>query len=73
MCVRTRLPTETIKWSGGFLLLPGKIAPEAGGNAVDYVQSQCSELDVNYSFCALFCSTHLSCRLIQFIPTMVRF
>ena len=39
------LPTETIKWSGGFLMIP-KAAPDGGGSILDHVQHQCSELDV---------------------------
>jgi hypothetical protein len=62
-----RLPTETIKWSGGFLLLPGKTSPEAGGNAVDYVNNQCSELDVYYaSWC---CAVESQPELASLIST----
>jgi len=46
------LPINTIKWSGGTLLLPAKLGHgakgkmEAHGSALDHVQAQCSELDV---------------------------
>ena len=45
------LPTETIKWSGGMLLIPnslsGKGGLESAGTALDHIQNQCSELDVS--------------------------
>ena len=46
------LPIDTIKWSGGNLLLPSKLASgargsmEARGDALQHVDAQCSELDV---------------------------
>ena len=46
------LPIDTIKWSGGQLLLPSKLASgahkqmETRGDALQHVDSQCTELDV---------------------------
>jgi len=46
------LPINTIKWSGGTLMLPAKLGHgakgkmESHGSVLDHVQAQCSELDV---------------------------